>query len=1027
MALQEQRLAFKLAGGVETKLDSKAVPAMRLLDLKNGVFVKGATVAKRNGYEALGQTIEGSTSAYANPRALGQRGDELILFTDDRAYSHRPTADTWSDTGTVLSVTATEEPYCRTGTAQSFGDFATNGGVTLVAWVDSRGGVWWSTVEESSGRILRAPAQMAADGQRPRCVAVGTVLHLYYADAVLARIYVAVVNPAEPLATVTPAILCDDLQASNPTFDAVPTTYDATAPGLIAWNATLGIRIGYVTAAGALGSPATSLPSVGTMSDAEATTITGPLAVAFDPGGTGRSSGYVGVVWSRVASVSSRIVQRAVLDTTVISYEPSPAAAGVRVACAFQRDGDENGNTVLWVAAEVTAATPRDHRVIWGYYNDDAGQAVTTTRGCGLASRMAADGAESVVFYVAHDATYFSTYACLRVTGADNASTTPTSAVVARTMPGTCYGLPAIAHLPSFHEDANDARVHRVLLPYEEQVPDRPGHFYEVGLKLVALDFDDDQAWQSAQLGRCLYLGGACPAQYDGRRWAEAGFHYAPDELATPAVAGGGSLEVSSTYGWIVVPEEVNAQGEIDRGPASIPVTQSTGGADTRATLTIPTIRLTGRSNIRLAVYRTIASDANIYYRVSSADPSASTGSNRYVANDPTVDTVTFVDDMADLTAAANEVLYTTGGVLSNDPPPCGRALAAGKNRLFFTDPADDNLVRYTQRLAEGYGVEFTSDLAFPLDPYGGAVTGLAVMDDFLIVFKETALYLVGGDGPNANPTADAASGFTDAALITADVGCSRPVSVGVTPIGLIFQTAKGIYLLGRDRSVSYVGAPVESYNTQTVRRTVLLPDRTQILLVCDSGRTLLYDYLFQQWSTYTNHTGLSAAVVAGSLYYLRTDDRVFKETPSVYLDENTQIQLEVVTAWLHLDDALQGLEHIYHLHLLGSRLSAHQLEMSYQIDYVTHWSDATRFDARTFDGSLYGDGAFGDGVYGGSAETAYQWRWHLGQPCQSIRFRFRDVEDYGVAGASYEITELLLTGGVKKQSLRPFPAGRTG
>lgn len=1027
MALQEQRLAFKLAGGVETKLDAKAVPAMRLLDLKNGTFVKGATVAKRNGYSALGQTIEGGVTAYENPRALGQRGDELLLFTDDHAYSHRPTADTWSDTGTVLSVTATEAPIARTGTAQTFGDFATNGGVTLAAWIDSRGGVWWTVVEETTGRVLRAPAQMAADGQRPRCVAVGTVLHLYYADAVLAHIYVAVINPAEPLATVTPAILCDDLQASNPTFDAVPTTYDATAPGLIAWNATLGIRIGYVTAAGVLGSPATSLPSVGTMADAEATTITGPLAVAFEPGGTDHSAAYVGVVWSRAASVSSRIVQSTALDTTTIAYEPSPAATGVRVACGFQRNGDTNGNSVLWVAAEITGATNRDHRVVWGYYNTDAGAAVTTTRGCGLASRMAADGAEAVVFYVAHDTQYFATYLCQRVTGADNSSSTPTVTTVARTLPGICTGLPSIAHLPSFHDDADDARIHRVLLPYEEQVPDKPGQFYEVGLKLVALDFDDDQAWQSAELGRCLYLGGASASQYDGRRWAEAGFHYAPDELAAPTLAGGGGLEVSSAYGWIVVPEEVNAQGEIDRGPASIPLTATTGGAETRATLTIPTIRITGRSNVRLAVYRTIANDDSIYYRVSSVDPSASTGSNRYVANDTTADTVTFIDDMSDTTAATKEVLYTTGGVPSNDPPPCGRAMAGGKNRLFFTDPADDNLVRYTQQLAEGYGVEFSAGLAFSLDPYGGAVTGLAVMDDFLIVFKETALYLVGGDGPLANPTADAASGFTDAALITADVGCARPVSVGVTPIGLIFQSAKGIYLLGRDRSVSYVGAPVETYNTQTVRRTVLLPDRTQILLVCDSGRTLLYDYLFQQWSTYTNHTGLSAAVVAGSLYYLRTDDRVFKETPSVYLDENTQIQLEVVTAWLHLDDALQGLQHIYHLHLIGSRLSAHQLEMSYQIDYVMHWSDATWFDARTFDGTLYGEGAFGDGVYGGSAETAYQWRWHLGQPCQSIRFRFRDVEDYGVAGASYEITELLLTGGVKKQSLRPFPAGRTG
>lgn len=1025
MALQEQRIAFKLAGGVETKLDSKAVPAVRLTDLKNGVFVKGAAVRKRNGYAALGRQVDGTDATYANARALGQRGSELVLFSDDHAYSYRPASDTWSDTGAVVSVSPSEEPIARTGTAQTYGDHATNAGVTVVAWEDSRGGIWWTLLEDETGRVLRAAAQLTATGARPRCVAVGQVLHVYYADATVGRIYVLVVNPAEPMATVSAAILIDDLLAGNPTFDAVPTTYDATAPALMAWNALAGIRVGYITPGGVVGSPASSLPTAGTFSDAEATTITGPLAVAYEGGNATHTGGYVAIVWSRAASVSARIMTKTDLATTVVAYEPDASHTGVRVTCAFQRGGDSSDNSYLWFALEIAGATDRDARVTYGYVNTDAGAATATVRGCGLASRMAADGSTAVLVYVAHAVTYFSTYACLRLSDGDNASTAPTRIVAARTMPTICAGLPSGAYLPSFHDDASDDRIHRVVLPYREQVPNKPGQFLEIGLKRVTLDCDDDQAWQSAQLGRCLYLGGAMLAQYDGRRWAEAGFHYAPDEITTSKSAGG-SLTSSTVYGWIVVPEEVNAQGEIDRGPASVPVTVTMGGADTRVTLTIPTIRLTGRTNVRLAVYRSAPDDDSIYYRVSSVDPSASAGSNRYVANDPTVDTVTFVDDMSDALAAESETLYTTGGVLSNDPPPTARALTVSKSRLFWTDPADDNLIRYSQQIADGYGAELTDRLAIAVDPYGGAVTGIAALDDYLVVFKETAIYIVGGDGPLANPSADAASGFTEPALVTSDVGCLRPLSVSATPIGILFQSQKGIYLLGRDRSVSYVGAPVEAYNAQTVRRTVLLPDRTQILLVCDSGRSLLYDYLFQQWSTFTNHEGLSAAVVGGSLYYLRTDDRVFEETPGVYVDDNSQIQLEVTTAWLHLDDVLQGLQLVYHLHLLGARLSAHQLEMGYQVDYVTHWSDPIRVDARAFDGSLYGDGAYGDGVYGGSGEAAYQWRWHLCQPCQSIRFRFRDVEDYGVAGAAYEITELSLIGGVKRQALRPFPAART-
>jgi hypothetical protein len=300
-------------------------------------------------------------------------------------------------------------------------------------------------------------------------------------------------------------------------------------------------------------------------------------------------------------------------------------------------------------------------------------------------------------------------------------------------------------------------------------------------------------------------------------------------------------------------------------------------------------------------------------------------------------------------------------------------------------------------------------------------------MDDTVIIAKERALYMIAGAGPNANPDSDAAAGFSDPALITADVGCARPVSIGTTPVGLMFQTAKGIVMLGRDRQVNYVGAAVEAFNDQTVRKTVSLPDRDQVLFLCDSGRTLLYDYFFEQWSTFTNFTGLSATLVDGALYYLRTDGRVFVEDQSSYQDDNAQISLRIETAWYRFSDALQGFQHVWHLHALGTRKSAHQLVMQYQIDYVDHWSAPVTFDARTDDGTVYGAGSYGDGPYGGTASSAYQWRWHLGQPCEAIRFRFYDTEDYGVSGASYELTELLLTGGVKAPVLRPFPSSRTG
>ena len=53
MGLQEQHIAFKFAGGIETKMDAKSVPGVRLLGLQNGVFARAGSIKKRNGYSAV--------------------------------------------------------------------------------------------------------------------------------------------------------------------------------------------------------------------------------------------------------------------------------------------------------------------------------------------------------------------------------------------------------------------------------------------------------------------------------------------------------------------------------------------------------------------------------------------------------------------------------------------------------------------------------------------------------------------------------------------------------------------------------------------------------------------------------------------------------------------------------------------------------------------------------------------------------------------------------------------------------------
>ena len=423
---------------------------------------------------------------------------------------------------------------------------------------------------------------------------------------------------------------------------------------------------------------------------------------------------------------------------------------------------------------------------------------------------------------------------------------------------------------------------------------------------------------------------------------------------------------------------------------------------------------------------------------------------NGYIANDTTVDSVTFVDRMSDINAALEEQLYTVGGILSNDPAPLGSHVVVAKNRLFFTDAQAGSVVRFSKRIAAGFGAECAPEFQHDIDPLGGDITALATMDDVVYAFKASCIFAFNGDGPYENGTNTSGSliaGFSSSQLIASDIGCTDPSAIVLTPQGLMFKSAKGIYLLTKSRDVVYAGAPVEAYNAQNVRRATALPDRSAVLFLTDSGLSLYYDHLFSQWSTFTNHEGYDGAVIDNTYHYLRADGSVFRETPGVYSDAGRRIPLRLETAWLHMLEHLQGFQRFWKLLLLGTWVSPHQLAISQRLNYDEAWSEPYYLDATgeeagatgwitgdtanvigedPITGSAYGDGAYGDGPYGGTGPDVYQWRYGIHENGQSVQFRFEDFEKAGQTGASFELTEMTITGGVKKVDMRPFAGARS-
>src|SRR5262245_908306 len=1067
VALNKAPLPIRFGGGVSLREDAKSVPTTRLIDLLNGVFERETSVRKRNGYVGLGDEI-------TNARGLAARGDVIIRFTDKRAESYRPSDGDFVDAGEIAATAATTLPIGRTGTYQTQPDIAERNGVRVLAWEDSRGGVWCSVLEASTGRVLLAQNQLdsAALARNPRCVANGEVLQVLWTREDTGIIKVAIVLPTAP--TVAPVVsdFTADLSTTLPYFDAEyapngPSGVFNVRPALIAWVVTGGtIRVGWISSTGAIGTPLLGLPSAASYPDV----VTGPIAVAWDPA-TFRGA----VLWARASTtIGIRFFNGATPYTT--SRTATALGAGgqayTRLTAAFGATASD-GRPALYWAAE--AGTTRSDLTIV-----DSGTALqngssldsasTQLRGHGLASRAWHDGATllptspidgDVYVLVAHTVRFFPYVAAIRLSDSSGISS-PGNTIVARLMPGEAAGsnmrvtgsgtrawtrsLPSVICVDL--DDVNVySRLHAVPVPYRIQLSSQNGdQFSEQGIKLAIIDFD--VPYQTAPFGRGLYLASAAPQHYDGAEWREADFHCAPDfgydaagapvDLATAVTIDGAGAITDGVRLYAFWYEAVDAQGELHRGAVSTKVLATMTGGPKKFTMTLPTCRLTRYAVSRICVARSVAgatgTDSTLpMYKVTSNDVSVTTGDNRYVTNDVTVDTVTFVDNLTDLQLVTREPLYTNGGILSNDPAPwSGRVIATAKNRLMWTDTTDGSLVRYSQVLTDDTALEAPVSLSLPVDAFGGDITAIGALDDAVVPFKSTAIFAFGGPGPLADPSVDPGVNiFTNADLVTSDVGCISPVSLGQTPLGITFQSSKGIKLLARGRQVVDIGNPVEPLSTQNFTRTTLLPDRKSILYLTDTtdGFSLLWDYDRNAWSKFSNHTGLDAVVVGGVYHYLRTNGRLFQETIGTCLDDGNPIQLRIETAWIHFAQYLQGWQKILWAYWLGEYLSSHDLSVRYRLDYDSGYSPPIISNVNSnYNPSLYGTGNFGDGSYGGPVDggTRYQRRIHLNRRCQAISFVIEDREAGGVnpaTGAAFELSELLIIGGGIGPDFKPGAA----
>ncbi len=290
-----------------------------------------------------------------------------------------------------------------------------------------------------------------------------------------------------------------------------------------------------------------------------------------------------------------------------------------------------------------------------------------------------------------------------------------------------------------------------------------------------------------------------------------------------------------------------------------------------------------------------------------------------------------------------------------------------------------------------GSPVEFSDVFTENIGTDGGNVTAVIQMDSSLIFFKANSIFYVVGDGPSPS---GANNDFTQALSIASDVGCIDSQSMVLMPQGIVFKSNKGIYLLGRNLSVQYIGSDVEAFNSNTVTSAQLIIDTNQIRFSLNNGTFLMYDYFVNQWSVFTNLNAISSMISDNNLTYLQPNGRVLQETPGLFTDNGNFIRLRLTTSWLSLA-GIQGFQRIYKAILLGEYFGPHKLLVQAAYDFNPINTQQTYFDAtKDFNANIYGqDPFFGtNSPYGGQYPT-YQYRLFTDkQVCESIQFTIEDV-----------------------------------
>lgn len=1005
--LQKQVLNLNFSQGLDTKTDPFQVQPGKFLNLENSVFDKAGRLTKRNGFGLLSSLPDASTTYLTtfkgNLTAIG-----------DRLQTYSRGSNTWVDKGQMRPVNVNTLSLIKSGLNQYKADAITaSNGLTCVAYMEADGAGSsrgrYAISDTATGDIVVSPIELDDVDPlygAPRTFILGNYfIVLFSADVTGSkRVRYIAINIYEPTQT---SGFVDLVTNYDPSSEGAMDAVVANNTLYVGYNASdVGgaMRFIFLTSTFQVSNEFAFAGEVATIVSMAAD-ITGATPVIYASYyDSGSQDGYTLALDQGLGTVLNPVQIISSLDVANIGSVAYDDAAEIFY---------EINNTYSYTS-EATNYIETLSVTMGGVVSS----ATEVKRSVGLFSKPFRLN-DTTYFLAAFQSSFQPSYFLLDADGNIMAKLAYSN--------GAGYATRGLGNVTVSDNTASMSYLFKDELQAinRTQGATNPGVYSELGVGLVSFTIGGVDTVTS-EIGGNLNITGGFMWSYDGLAATENGFFVWPDPVeATPATSGGSMID--QAYFYQVTYEWSDNEGNLFRSAPSLPISAivSGGGGSGSVTLDIPTLRLTYKieNPVRIVIYRWSAAQQTYYQVTSITSP---------LLNDVTVDSVQYVDMASDSAILGGNILYTTGGVLENISPPASDIMTLFNNRLWLVDAENRDLLWYSKQVIQDTPVEMSDLLTMYIAPSvssegsTGPITALAPLDDKLIIFKENALGYINGVGPD---NTGANSQYSEFVLITSVVGCTNQNSIVFMPNGLMFQSNKGIWLLGRDLSTTYIGAPVEDYTlSSSVLSALNIPATNQVRFTMDSGITLMYDYFFNQWGTFTGIPAVSSVTYQDLQTYVNSRGQVFQETPGRYLDNSAPVLMSFTTSWMNLA-GLQGYERFYTLNLLGQYLSPFKLNVQFAYDYnpsIIH--QATVFPV-TPGPAWGGEALWGSGQTWGGVSNVFDARvFPKIQKCQSFQITINEIFDQTVGeqpGAGLTLSGLAIEWGFKKGT-RVNSAART-